>query len=51
MGVKVEEAMLGEDGLPDMMKISPVIYVPENRAYHSVGQYLGMAFSIGKNVK
>ena len=51
MDVKVEEAMLREDGLPDIMKINPIIYAPENRAYHSVGQYLGMAFSIGKNMK
>ena len=51
MDVKVEESLLGEDGLPDIMKINPVIYAPENRAYHGVGQYLGTAFSIGKNIK
>ncbi len=50
MDVKVDESMLGEDGLPDMMKIQPVIYAPENRAYHAVGNYLGEAFSIGKKL-
>lgn len=50
MDVKVDESMLGEDGLPDIMKVKPVIYAPENRAYHSVGQYLGEAFSIGKKI-
>jgi flavin reductase (DIM6/NTAB) family NADH-FMN oxidoreductase RutF len=50
MDVKVEESMLGQDGLPDMMKVLPVIYAPEKRTYHSVGKYLGEAFSIGKKI-
>lgn len=48
--VKVDESMLGEDGLPDIMKVQPVIYAPENRAYHNIGQYVGEAFSIGKKL-
>jgi flavin reductase (DIM6/NTAB) family NADH-FMN oxidoreductase RutF len=51
MDVKVDESMLGPDGLPDIMKIQPVIFAPEKRAYHSVGKYLGEAFSIGKKIK
>ena len=50
MDVKVDENMLGEDGLPDIFKIQPVIYAPENRSYHGVGKYLGEAFSIGKKI-
>jgi flavin reductase (DIM6/NTAB) family NADH-FMN oxidoreductase RutF len=50
MDVKVDESMLGEDGLPDIIKVQPVIYAPESRTYHSVGKYLGEAFSIGKKI-
>jgi flavin reductase (DIM6/NTAB) family NADH-FMN oxidoreductase RutF len=49
--VKVDESMLGEDGLPDILKIEPVIYAPENRAYHGIGKFLGTAFAIGKDLK
>jgi flavin reductase (DIM6/NTAB) family NADH-FMN oxidoreductase RutF len=51
MDVKVDESMLGGDGLPDIMKIQPLIYAPEVRTYHSVGKSLGGAFSIGKKIK
>jgi len=46
--VKVDDAVLGKDGLPDMLKIRPLIYAPEKRSYHGVGEFLGEAFSIGK---
>ncbi len=29
MDVKVDESMLGNDGLPDILKINPVLYGPE----------------------
>jgi len=48
--VKVETTLLTEDQLPDIMKIQPLIYAPENRSYHGVGGYLGEAFSIGKKI-
>lgn len=51
LDVKIEESMLGEDGLPDILKIDPVIYAPENRTYHGIGKILGKAFSMGKNLK
>jgi flavin reductase (DIM6/NTAB) family NADH-FMN oxidoreductase RutF len=51
LDVKVDESMLGEDGLPDILMIDPVIYAPENRAYHGVGKYLGKASAIGKDLK
>ena len=50
LDVKVEENMLGENGLPDIFKIDPVIYGPEIQGYYSVGKYLGQAFSIGKEI-
>ena len=51
LDVKVDESMLGRDGLPDILKIAPVIYAPENQAYYGVGKYLGNAFSMGKDLK
>ncbi len=48
--VKVDEKMLTDDGLPDILKISPIIYGPEIQAYYGVGKYLGKAFSVGKEM-
>jgi flavin reductase (DIM6/NTAB) family NADH-FMN oxidoreductase RutF len=49
--VKVDESMLAKDGLPDILKINPVLYGPEIQSYYGVGKYLGKAFSIGKDLK
>jgi len=51
LDVKVDEAVLGESGLPDLQKLKPILFAPENRAYHGIGEYLGKAFSIGMEVK
>jgi flavin reductase (DIM6/NTAB) family NADH-FMN oxidoreductase RutF len=48
--VKVDESMLDEEGLPDILKIQPIIYAPEKRSYHTVGEYLGEAFSMGNKL-
>jgi flavin reductase (DIM6/NTAB) family NADH-FMN oxidoreductase RutF len=48
MDVKADEAVLGEKGAPDLMKLKPIVFGPEIRAYHGVGAYLGKAFSIGR---
>jgi flavin reductase (DIM6/NTAB) family NADH-FMN oxidoreductase RutF len=48
MDVKVEELMLGKDGMPDIQKIKPIMYGPEIQSYYCVGEYLGKAFSFGK---
>ncbi len=37
-------------GLPDVEKIRPFIFAPATRSYHAVGQVLGKAFSIGKEI-
>ena len=50
MDVKVDEAVLGEDGLPDLEKVRPILFAPENRAYHGIGEYCGKAFSIGREI-
>lgn len=50
LDVKIDEAMLGEKGLPDIEKIKPFLFSPEVRTYHKVGEYLGQAFSIGRDI-
>ena len=50
MDIKADESMLTENGVPDIKKIQPVLFAPENRNYYSIGQYLGKAFSIGKDI-
>ena len=48
--VKADEAVLGEKGFPDIAKVRPIIFGPEIRTYHGIGQYLGQAFAIGKDI-
>jgi flavin reductase (DIM6/NTAB) family NADH-FMN oxidoreductase RutF len=48
MDVKADAAVLDEEGNPDVEKVRPVIFSPGNRAYHGLGDFLGQAFSIGK---
>ncbi len=51
MDVKVDEDVLDEQGLPDIQKVSPIIYTPEVGCYYGTGKPLGKAFSIGKEIK
>ena len=51
MDVKADEDVLGEKELPEIEKVKPILFAPENLDYYAVGQYLGKAFSIGKQVK
>lgn len=48
MDVKAEEDVLGDGGLPDILKIKPLIYDTGHKGYHGVGPLLGKAFSVGK---
>lgn len=48
LDVKADESTLGENGLPDIEKVRPLIFTPEARVYHAVGKSVGEAFSIGK---
>ena len=50
LDIKADETVLGENGMPDIKKIQPVLFSPESRTYYGVGQYLGKAFSIGKEI-
>lgn len=48
--VKADESVLGANGLPDIGKVKPVLFSPEMRVYHKVGDQIGEAFSIGKSL-
>lgn len=50
VNVLAEEAVLGQDGQPDIMKIQPLVFDPAGRAYHGIGPFLGQAFSVGKKL-
>jgi flavin reductase (DIM6/NTAB) family NADH-FMN oxidoreductase RutF len=48
LDVKVDEAMLTDDGKPDIEKIKPVVFSPDVQQYHGIGVYLGQAFDLGR---
>jgi len=48
--IKVEEAMLDSSGNVDITKIKPVVFDYSSLSYFGIGQNLGAAFSIGKEI-
>jgi flavin reductase (DIM6/NTAB) family NADH-FMN oxidoreductase RutF len=48
LDVKVEESMLNAHGNPDIAKIRPIVFSPEAAQYHTIGDYVGKAFEIGR---
>ena len=48
LDIRVEETVLGDDGLPDIKKVSPFVYDEVSRNYYSIGGLLAKAFSVGK---
>ncbi|MDX1814874.1 MAG: flavin reductase family protein [Thermodesulfobacteriota bacterium] len=50
LDVKADESVLGEEGLPDIEKVKPIVYSPEAGKYHGIGNSLGKAYSIGKTI-
>lgn len=50
LDVKAEDAVLGENGVPDILKVRPILYGPELQSYYGIGSYLGRAFMIGKEI-
>jgi len=50
LDVKAEAGVLGEDGLPDIERVNPIVFSPESRVYHGVGRKLGPAFSLGREI-
>jgi flavin reductase (DIM6/NTAB) family NADH-FMN oxidoreductase RutF len=49
LDVKAEESILERD-LPSMKKMNPILFAPEARLYYGVGNELGKAFSLGKEM-
>ena len=49
--VKAEETVLGENDLPEIEKVKPLVYDIGNTLYHGVGPFLGKAYSLGKRFK
>ena len=50
LDVKVDEAVLGEDGFPDVQKLKPMAFAPGANTYFGMDRLLGKAFSIGKGL-
>jgi len=48
--VKADAAMLGDDGMPDILKIKPLVFDTSHRGYHGIGPILGNAFAVGKEL-
>ncbi|WP_342676247.1 flavin reductase family protein [Methanofollis sp. UBA420] len=51
LDVKVDESVLGPDGVPDLTKVMPFVYDSAGRAYHAVGPEIAKAFSAGLALK
>ncbi|MHB8205102.1 MAG: flavin reductase family protein [Desulfomonilaceae bacterium] len=51
LDIKADEAVVGQRG-PEIEKIKPFLWAPDSsQGYYGVGQHLGKAFSIGKDLK
>jgi flavin reductase (DIM6/NTAB) family NADH-FMN oxidoreductase RutF len=48
--VKADEAVLGNDGLPDIKKLKPITFAPGAQAYYGIGAFIGQAFSAGEKL-
>ena len=48
--VKADETVLGEEGIPVIGKVKPIVYAPEIRTYHGLGRKIGHAYSVGKEI-
>lgn len=49
LDVKADPSVLGADGLPDILKIRPLVFDTAHRGYYGIGPFPGQAFSVGKN--
>lgn len=51
LDVKVDDAVIGADGNPDIERIDPFIYDSAARTYRAVGREIARAFSVGLPLK
>jgi flavin reductase (DIM6/NTAB) family NADH-FMN oxidoreductase RutF len=47
--VKADPAVLGDDGLPDILRLKPLVFDTACRGYYGIGDLRGQAFSVGKD--
>jgi flavin reductase (DIM6/NTAB) family NADH-FMN oxidoreductase RutF len=50
LDVKADESVIGQDGLPDILRIKPFIFEAGTRSYYGIGPFVGKAFSIGRGL-
>jgi len=50
LDVKIDEEALTPEGDADIRKISPFLFDPGARGYYGVGEFLGDAFSVGRDI-
>jgi flavin reductase (DIM6/NTAB) family NADH-FMN oxidoreductase RutF len=50
LDIKAEEAVIGENGNPDMEKLRPIAYEPVNRRYFRIGSFLAKSHSVGREI-
>jgi flavin reductase (DIM6/NTAB) family NADH-FMN oxidoreductase RutF len=48
--VKVDPAVVGEKGHPDITKVRPISWDPAHRRYFGTGAFLGTAWAVGKGI-
>jgi flavin reductase (DIM6/NTAB) family NADH-FMN oxidoreductase RutF len=51
LDVKINEDCFADKDSADIVKIDPMLYSPTNQAYYGVGDYLGLAFTIGRAIR
>ena len=50
LDVKAEDSVLDEEGRIDVERVRPFSFAPGNQAYYGLGECLGPAFSIGRQI-
>lgn len=50
LDVKADEEMLDSAAMPDLRKVLPIVFSPGNRNYYGIGDSLGRAFKVGKEI-
>jgi flavin reductase (DIM6/NTAB) family NADH-FMN oxidoreductase RutF len=48
--VKIDEALLGDDGHIDVGRLRPILFAMDPGSYHAIGALVGKAYSIGKGL-
>jgi flavin reductase (DIM6/NTAB) family NADH-FMN oxidoreductase RutF len=51
LDVKAKEEILDHKESIEIQKLKPIVYSPTDRSYYGVGEFIGEAFSIGKELK